>query len=122
MFDWREFLSLAESLADGALGTSLTVIRDEAAYRSAVSRAYYAAFGHARAYASQHFGFIPTNAPNDHQRLARHFQAHNMFLVYWNLGKLRDRRNLCDYEDVVPDLGAEVQDALTEAAFVIGAL
>ena len=122
MFDWREFLSLAEDLGDGALGTSVTIIRDEAAYRSAVSRAYYAAFCHARTYAVQHLGFRPSNTPRDHGRLAAHFMTHGHPWVWRYLDNLRDRRNMCDYDAIVPNLASEVRVALREAALVISAL
>lgn len=42
MFDWRGFLALATSLAEAS--------EDEAALRSAASRAYYASFHHAKSY------------------------------------------------------------------------
>jgi hypothetical protein len=46
-FDWVEFLALANDLR-GRLGA---LYSEEAANRTAVSRAYYAAFCHARNYA-----------------------------------------------------------------------
>ena len=122
MFNWSEFLSLAEGLGSGAQGTSVTLIRDEAAYRSAVSRAYYAAFCRAREYAIQHLGFRPSNTPSDHGRLASHYLVRGMLLIWQYLDDLRYWRNLCDYDDVVPDLSTKVEDALREAALVISML
>jgi len=121
VFDWRDFLSLAETLG-GIQGSTITVTIEEAAYRSAVSRAYYAAFCHAKAYAVQHLGFRPSNTPSDHGRLAWHFLARGMPLIRQYLDDLRDWRNMCDYDDVVPDLSKKVEDALKEAALVIQAL
>jgi len=122
VFDWRDFLSLAESLGAGAQGTTTTITIDEAAYRSTVSRAYYAAFCHARADAVQHLGFRPSNTPSDHGRLADHFLRRGFPWIWRYLDNLRDRRNMCDYDDIVPDLDSEVRDALAEAAYVVGQL
>lgn len=64
-FDWREYLELAKELVSQAnSGYSA-----EAAERSAVSRAYYAAFCHARNDAETFLGFQRTGRPEDHQNL-----------------------------------------------------
>jgi hypothetical protein len=52
-FDWREYLNLARQLA-GLQGSDYS---QEAVERSAVSRAYYAAFCWARNYAEKNLGF-----------------------------------------------------------------
>jgi RNA-splicing ligase RtcB len=52
-FDWREYLNLARQLA-GLQGSDYS---QEAVERSAVSRAYYAAFCWARNYAEKNRGF-----------------------------------------------------------------
>jgi hypothetical protein len=87
-----------------------------------VSRAYYAAFCYARAYAIQHLGFRPSYTPNDHGRLASLFPARGMPVIWQYLDDLRYWRNLCDYDDVVPDLETIVERALREAALLIAAL
>jgi len=53
-FDWREYFKLSQFLQ--GQGVSFT---QEAAFRCAVSRAYYAAFCHARNYARDRLGFSP---------------------------------------------------------------
>lgn len=119
VFDWRDYLNLARSLGGGAIGASVTLVVGDAAHRSAVSRAYYAAFGHARSYAIRHLAFIPTNTPRDHGRLRTHLQSRGMPAVSRRLDRLRRSRNLCDYEDAAPNLPGMVQRALGDAAFII---
>src|SRR6266487_4943486 len=52
------------------------MLASEAASRSSVSRAYYAAYCHARNYASLHLEFIASGGSRDHGRLRAHF--HNL--------------------------------------------
>jgi uncharacterized protein (UPF0332 family) len=47
-FNWYEYFDLAQFLHTN--GNNLTKVTQESAYRSAVSRAYYVAFCHAREY------------------------------------------------------------------------
>lgn len=60
-FDWRHFLSLAKELSNYSGTSSL----QEAAARSAVSRAYYAAFCWALDYASMQLGFQRSGKAED---------------------------------------------------------
>ena len=54
-FTWEHFLELAQELADSPPGDNLR----EAKLRSAISRAYYASFHHARAYYRRRYGTAP---------------------------------------------------------------
>ena len=119
MFDWRDNLELARILGTGSPGTAVSVPISEATDRCAVGRAYYAAFCHARAYATRHLGFRPIGTAGDHGRLAAHFHAHGMRQVARALGRLRGWRNECDCDDVVPTLPTMVSNALRDAAAVI---
>jgi len=119
VFDWRDFLALAQILGTGAPGSSLSIQVSEATARCAVGRAYYAAFGHARDYAIQNLGFVSTGGAADHGRLARHFHAHGLSGVALGLGLLRTWRNECDYDGAVSNLPTKVRDALRESAAVI---
>jgi len=64
-FDWTEFLALARELGRYS-GPSYS---PEAARRTSVSRAYYAAFCYARSYAENRFGFRRTRTGRDHSLL-----------------------------------------------------
>ncbi len=116
-FDWREFLELARDL-QGQTGSGYSA---EAAERTSVSRAYYAAFCHARNYAAAHQGFRLTRTSEDHKLLREHFQrlGGGWINVEADLDELRKWRNKCDYNDSVHNLRILVQSALRGAHEVI---
>lgn len=116
MFDWWDFLGLAETLADG----------DEAARRSAVSRAYYAVFGSAVEWRQGWRGF---QAPKDgtvHGELWNAFATsggNDDECYVGELGdRLRWRRNQADYEPWIDDLGDMVNESLEDAREIRGLL
>jgi uncharacterized protein (UPF0332 family) len=110
-FDWREYFNLAKFLSvqpgDG--------FAQEAALRSAVSRAYYAAYCHALGFARVRHGFRPRGTADDHADLVAHFRGRGDVQTSKKLERLRDWRNQCDYDDVVQGikhlLGSAMQDA-----------
>lgn len=117
MFDWSEFLEFARHIQN----QSDTGFSAEAANRSCVSRAYYAAFCTARNYAEAHLGFARTGTPRDHALLRQHLQTLGgvWSIVAEQMQSLRTYRNLCDYEDSVPNLGQMTLDSLVQAEFVL---
>lgn len=118
-FDWKEYLNLARFLA-AEPGISFD---QEAASRSAVSRAYYAAFCHARNYARDRHGFSPKGDPSDHPEVRTHFKKRAGFQkIALGLDRLRQRRNMADYENSVPSLPGDLAAALREAADVLARL
>lgn len=70
-FDWAEYLNLAGELC----ATPTSPSTDEAKYRSAISRAYYAAFGKAKNHLRNNDGdtAIPTGA-SAHKYVRRKFE------------------------------------------------
>ena len=98
-FDWREYLNLAKCLA----GQEGIVPNQEASFRSAVSRAYYAAFCHARNRARDLDGFSPKGTGDDHQRVRKHFKCQGKESIASTLDDLRQWRNHCDYDDKSDD-------------------
>jgi len=116
VFDWAQYLVLAEEL----------VLRrdDEAALRSAVSRAYYAVFCRARNRLRQEGAHIPKTG-----------KAHT---VVWNryreaaeecrrsIGttgdRLRRSRNKADYNDEFPRLVTVVEDTISKAKRLLESL
>jgi hypothetical protein len=100
----------------------------EAASRATISRAYYAAFGHALLYARDFLGFVPRRRAEeraqDHGRLRAHLRQRRRHRVADALDVLRDARNLCDYDDdpVNFDFDREVGKAIAAADYVISAL
>lgn len=122
MFDWRDNLDLAEALRAGSTGARSVLHGSEASTRCAVGRAYYAAFGHARAYAILHLGFVSTGTGSDHGRLIAHFRTLGQRRIALRLQALRGWRNQCDYDDAVPTLHIILHDALRDAAAIINQL
>jgi hypothetical protein len=121
MFDWRDYLELANALG-GVQGSSISVHVSDSTDRCAVSRAYYAAFCHARNHAEARLGFMPTGRGNDHWLLRQHLSAVGMNDVARPLRRLHGWRKPCDYEDTVANLAVKVRDALREATAVVSRL
>lgn len=116
-FDWREFLELARGLAEQAS----TGYSEEAAKRTSVSRAYYAAFCFARNYAAANQNFKPKGTADDHRLLREHFKKLDEI---WDevsevLNDLRKWRNQCDYHDQVDNLQDLVDNSLKSASIII---
>ena len=117
VFDWSQYLVLAEELAEQK--------DNEAALRSAVSRAYYAAFCLAREH------LLNTNMLF-RSRLHRPRLSHQtVWLTYsrnvdrrigMDGNRLRELRNLVDYEDVVPNLDNAVRSALSMSRRILASL
>jgi len=117
-FDWKEYLYLALFL-QGYGGSSFN---QEAGFRCSVSRAYYAAFCHARNYARNNRSFIPTYKSVDHRRVREHFQNLGMTEISSKLDDLRVWRNSCDYDDSVSNISFLVSSAIAGSQEIIGKL
>ena len=109
-FQWKEYLSLAKFLQ----GYSSTFTQ-EAAHRTATSRAYYAAYCHARNYAADRFGFRPSRTSDDHQLVRETFHKERKFLIAQDLDRLRQWRNHCDYDNRVSNLSSISRQAISLA-------
>lgn len=70
-FDWHDFLQLARALTDAPAHPG----PPEAAYRSAASRAYYAAY-HSALQNAIPKGFTPSSTGDDHRKLPNYYR-HN---------------------------------------------
>ncbi len=117
-FDWKEYLALADFLQ----GHSAAGLHQEASLRSAVSRAYYAAFCHARNHARDRQGLNLAYTGDDHFLVKRHFSTRRERGVALKLDRLRQWRNQCDYEDSVANLATLPASALQEARLVVAIL
>lgn len=117
-FDWRDYLSLAQTLQSAPTSG----VNPEAVLRSAVSRAYYAAFCHARNNARDRHGLVPRYSGDDHSLVRRHFQARRAKGVGDVLEDLRKWRNICDYADSVNNLPGILTSAINGAQKVIAIL
>ncbi len=112
-FMWQHFIALAEALhrRAGDLGPK------EACLRSAISRAYYGAYGLAREIAVRQ-GATLSGLPQDHTVVIHHFrQATELSLrkVGVELSRLRRMRNQADYDMHYPGVDRETSLALKRA-------
>ena len=113
-FDWASFLDLAQYLETyGKDKPSL----EQAAFRTAVSRAYYAAFGVVREYAINKRAREITGTFKDHQGVIEFLKKINA-RIGTKLSKLQSWRKESDYEDM-PVSSQKVENALTYAKEVI---
>lgn len=94
-FDWKEYLALARSLENQA-GIGFSV---EATTRCAVSRAYYAAFCHARNHAVSKLRYVRVKGREDHRGVRDHFIKRGQNKVANKLETLDRWRGNCDYDD-----------------------
>jgi uncharacterized protein (UPF0332 family) len=121
-FSWRTYLRLAESLVEPSSG------RDEAALRSAASRAYYAAFNLALEWAAAES--IDTSPHDDecgnsHQACWRAFREHgdkNLRKVGTEGRDLRDIRVQADYHSYLSDPEALAEEAIDSAKRILNRL
>jgi hypothetical protein len=96
-FRWARYLDLANELA----GKLVVVEGREAKLRSAISRAYYAAFHHARDYVVATHGQLPYSI-NEHEYVKNWFlnQRDRLLIqIGTDLDRLRQDRNRADYTD-----------------------
>ncbi len=115
-FDWSQYLHLARELAEETT--------DETKMRSAISRAYYAAFIKARNYLQEREGLtIPTQ--NSHQYVINQFKDSQEKVcekIGNRLKRLRNRRNQADYDNTFPDLADRTKESLTLGRRIISGL
>ena len=115
-FTWVEYLELAERLVAWQ--------GDPAAERSAISRAYYAAFHTAKAYFLVRGGRL-TYRGGDHGLIAGWFKDSGDWEVRrigFDLERLRRVRRIADYEDHFADLSSEAQAAAALARRTVDAI
>lgn len=119
-FDWNAYLDLARELSQPTGDAS----KQEAMLRSAVSRAYFAAYCHARNYATRWLKFQPTHEADDHGNLRNHFRRDGKRRgLAQKLDDLRQWRNNADYDDTFAgDLAACANSAVSKAKTVIDCL
>ena len=113
-FDWSGYLAVARFLASGEGHPP-----EEAARRSAVSRAYYAAFGSALRYAANNLRFDPSYKAEDHAVLRRCLADYGMSEIAEALEDLLDWRHRCDYRDYVDDLARMADNAIESSQGVL---
>ena len=92
-FDWKEYIKFAEDLYANK--------SDEASFRSAISRAYYGAFGAIRPYCVEQFKISSKSNPEIHKIVINRLKTSSNKLEFSTgniLSGLRDDRNNADYD------------------------
>lgn len=115
-FDWAGYLTLAEELGGRA--------DDEAALRSAISRAYYAAFCSARN-RLRNGGVSPPATGDSHTAIRNIYRLSpdpRAVAIGTTGDRLRRMRNRADYHDVFAGLAAAAQDANLRARHTLESL
>jgi hypothetical protein len=121
-FDWKDFLDLARYLL-AQLETD-PAIPQEATFRCAIGRAYYAAYGYTRNYAIDWLGFQRKTKleekSQEHGALRNFLKLKRRRNIAERLESLRTWRNICDYEDNLQDLQfpEDLAAALNDADFI----
>jgi uncharacterized protein (UPF0332 family) len=104
VFEWLDFLELAEELAAWPS-------HEEAAARTSISRAYYAAFHAGRDYIARS-GIAVDRSRSSHVQVQNELRKRNQELAN-DLGRLHEWRKIADYEVVgFPDVGEQALNAL----------
>jgi uncharacterized protein (UPF0332 family) len=120
-FDWSQYLNLAREI----IGQPTSPANLEAKRRSAISRAYYAAFISARNYLQEIEGLsIPITA-DAHKYVVQQFKQSSdsdRQNIGRNLEKLRRERNQADYNNSIPELFKITKIAVKRSERVISKL
>ncbi|MCY7274762.1 MAG: HEPN domain-containing protein [Phormidesmis sp. CAN_BIN44] len=120
-FDWGQYLTLAEELSR----KSTTPANLEARQRTAISRAYYAAFVSARNYLRDYKKLPIPQTGEAHRDVAQQFRLNaetSNRTIADNLRRLRLYRNQADYTDKFPGLTATTEIVLELSEEVISIL
>ena len=119
-FDWKGFLALAHNLQQQAA----TSAEPEPLFRSAVSRAYFGDYCHARNFAKAYLKFRPREDVDDHGRLRAHLKDRRRKGDADQLEQLRQLRNNADYLNDLPwsDAATTVASALASADSLFNSL
>ncbi|MGP7976926.1 MAG: HEPN domain-containing protein [Desulfobaccales bacterium] len=110
-FSWRDYLLLIQEI----YLTRASLNYEEAIYRCAISRSYYAAFCGARNFARDHQSYVPSYSGVDHLKVRDHFRQKGRADIADKLWELHKWRIRCDYRDTVNNLGRMTTEALKGA-------
>jgi uncharacterized protein (UPF0332 family) len=100
-FNWKHFLTVADYLRTNS--DNISQIDREAAFRTAISRAYYAAYNTAKDYAENNLGGVMIFGPESHDNLIntfKYFKNDNQSYgsIALNLGRMKVHRVDADYK------------------------
>jgi len=109
VFDWKEYINLSKFL----LSEENRFSHEEASWRCAISRVYFAAFCYARNTAVELYKLDVTGTDKDHPNVRQCYRENRLGRIASKLDQLRIWRNMCDYENVIEqDLEQLAKDAV----------
>lgn len=120
-FEWSEYLNLARELA----GKATAPANQEAKLRTAIGRAYYAAFIKARNHLRDREGLSIPKTGEAHRYVQQQFFVspdRTRQKIAENLRYLRSYLRKVDYDDIVPGLSGIVSIAISISEKVISDL
>jgi uncharacterized protein (UPF0332 family) len=118
-FDWRAYLVLAQALVSAELPGG-----PEARFRSATSRAYFAAFATARRQSRERHGGVIRKSAAEHGEVATFFalRGDTGGEIAVHLARLRFLRNRVDYDDDLDSPEEIASEAIARARQVLSLL
>jgi uncharacterized protein (UPF0332 family) len=127
-FPWEKFLEFSQILSELEIENEDEDLM-QARFRSAISRAYYAAFGQSRKYLRKNYHFIDRKDENEHKkvadeflRLAKEKKKINYQIVGSKLTELRQFRNNADYDKSSEDYSVRWTQCLHYAQKILSEL
>lgn len=112
MFEWGKFFQLAEELSDR---------NGEEYKRTAISRAYYSAFHHAKNFLEKKGLFYNNREMSVHMLVWQRFEklGREYRKIYIKGDRLKEKRTKADYEKEIDNIDKLTQNALREANDII---
>jgi uncharacterized protein (UPF0332 family) len=117
-FDWSHYLDLAQDLFAQAASSP----HQDANFRCAISRAYYAAYHKARLRLYNKWGIRVASNANAHGEVRNEFKKKGERQIAAALDRMRIDRNKADYNDSVAGLTITTKENLKRANKVLSAL
>jgi uncharacterized protein (UPF0332 family) len=114
-FHWSHYLLIAREL----YAEATTTAHEEANLRCSISRAYYAAFHHAKYKLSDKWNIPISHSATAHAQVPNFFKQKNEGDIAKKLRRMRIARNGADYDDQIANLKKIARDTLKLAEEVI---
>jgi len=114
-FHWSHYLLIAREL----YAEAATTAHEEANWRCSISRAYYAAFHHARYKLSDKWDIPISHSAIAHAQVPNFFKQKNEGDIAKKLRRMRIARNGADYDDQMANLRRIARDTLKLAKEVV---
>lgn len=103
-FSWDTYIVIADELKQ--IGDNLLANHNsdhaEAAFRSSISRSYYALFRPSRDYLEKRSIYLPSHSGADHRKVKKYMKIED-YQIFTTLVDLSRWRTACDYDNPITD-------------------